>query len=65
VHQKDTERLKSGDLTPGDFENYIKPFCKVVIPVYNNRVGIATARRVENVVEEVFVKGNFVTDYVK
>jgi hypothetical protein len=57
--------MKSGDLTPGDFENYVKPFGKVVIPVYNNRVGIATARRVENVVEEVFVKGNFVTDYVK
>ena len=65
VHQKDTERMKSGDLMPGDFENYVKPFGKVVIPVYNNRVGIATARRVENVVEEVFVKGNFVTDYIK
>jgi superfamily II DNA or RNA helicase len=65
VHQKDSERMQSGELIPGDFENYVKPFGKVVIPVYNNRVGIATARRVENVVEEVFVKGNFVADYVK
>jgi hypothetical protein len=65
VHQKDTERMKNGDLTPGDFDNYVKPFGKVVIPVYNNRVGIATARRVESVVQEVFVNGNFVADYVK
>jgi hypothetical protein len=65
VHQKDSERMQSGDLIPGDFDNYVKPFGKVVIPVYNNRVGIATARRVENVVNEVFVKGNFVADYVK
>jgi hypothetical protein len=33
--------------------------------VYDNKVGISTARRVENVVDEVFVKGNFVADYVK
>jgi hypothetical protein len=65
VNPQDTARMKSGELIPGDFANYIKPFGKVVIPVYNNRVGIATARRVENVVEEVFVKGNFVADYVK
>ncbi len=65
VNPKDTERMKSGELTPGDFDNYIKPFGKLVIPVYNNKVGIATARRVENVVNEVFVKGNFVADYVK
>jgi late competence protein required for DNA uptake (superfamily II DNA/RNA helicase) len=65
VNPEDTERMKNGDLTPGDFENYIKPFGKVVIPVYSNKVGIATARRVENVINEVFVKGNFVADYVK
>lgn len=65
VNPEDTERMKNGDLTPGDFENYIKSFGKVVIPVYNNRVGIATARRVENVVNEVFTKGSFVVDYVK
>jgi hypothetical protein len=33
--------------------------------VYNNKVGIATARRVQNVVDEVFVKGNFVADVIK
>jgi hypothetical protein len=65
VSPEDTERMKTGDLIPGDFENYAKPFGKVVIPVYDNKVGISTARRVENVVDEVFVKGNFVADYVK
>jgi superfamily II DNA or RNA helicase len=65
VHPEDTARMKSGELVPGDFPNYLKPFGKVVIPVYNNKVGIATARRVENVVNEVFVKGNFVADVIK
>jgi hypothetical protein len=57
--------MKSGELVPGDFSNYIKSFGKVVIPVYNNKVGIATARRVQNVIDEVFVKGNFVADVIK
>jgi superfamily II DNA or RNA helicase len=65
VHPEDTARMKSGELNPGDFDNYLKPFGKVVVPVYNNKVGIATARRVQNVVDEVFVKGNFVADVIK
>jgi superfamily II DNA or RNA helicase len=65
VNPDDTARMKSGELERGDFSNYIKPFGKVVIPVYNNKVGIATARRVQNVVDEVFVKGNFVADIIK
>jgi hypothetical protein len=65
VHPEDTARMKSGELEPGDFSNYLKPFGKVVIPVYDNKVGIATARRVQNVVDEVFVKGNFVADVIK
>lgn len=65
VSSEDSDRIKSGELSPGDFDNYVKPFGKVVIPVYNNRVGIATAQRVQNVVNEIFVKGNYVADYVK
>lgn len=65
VNPEDIARMKSGELTPGDFPNYLKPFGKVVIPVYNNKVGIPTARRVQNVVNEVFVKGNFVADVIK
>jgi len=65
VHPEDTARMKSGELIAGDFSNYIKPFGKVVIPVYSNKVGVATASRVRNVVDEVFVKGNFVADIIK
>lgn len=65
VDPEDTSRMKSGELTPGDFSNYIKPFGKVVIPTYENKVGNATAQRVNAVVNEVFVEGNFVADYVK
>lgn len=64
VNPEDTARMKSGDLCPGDFSNYIKPFGKVVVPVYSNKVGIATARRVQHVVDEVFIKGNFVADVI-
>jgi superfamily II DNA or RNA helicase len=65
VHPEDAARMKSGELIAGDFDNYLKPFGKVVIPVYSNKVGVATARRVQNVVDEVFVKGNIVADVIK
>ena len=64
VHPEDTARMQSGELIPGDLDNYLKGFGKVVIPVYNNKVGVATARRVQNVVDEVFVKGNYVADVI-
>lgn len=62
---EDTARIRSGDLIPGDFDNYLKPFGKVVVPVYNNKVGIQTARRVNTIIDEIFVKGNFVCDTIK
>jgi superfamily II DNA or RNA helicase len=65
VHPDDTERMKNGELSPGDFDNYMKPFGKILVPTYDNKVGRATAKRVDEVVEEVFMKGNFVADYVK
>jgi hypothetical protein len=65
VHPEDTARMKSGELEPGDFDNYYKSFGKIVIPVYDNKAGIATARRVQHVIDEVFVKGNFVADIIE
>jgi superfamily II DNA or RNA helicase len=65
VNPEDTERMKNGELTPGDFSNYVKPYGKVVVPVYSNSVGNATSKRVNDVVEEVFMKGEYVVDYVK
>ena len=35
-----------------------------MIPDYSDRAGIATARRVENVINEIFVKGNYVADMI-
>ena len=65
VNPEDTKRMQSGELTPGDFDNYLKPYGKIVIPTYSNKVGIGTAKKVNEVVDEVFVKGNFVVDYTK
>jgi hypothetical protein len=64
VHPEDTSRMQSGELIPGDFDNYQKPYGKVIIPVYSNKSGIATAKRVENVINEIFVKGNYVSDMI-
>lgn len=65
VAPEDTERMKTGELTPGDFDNYSKPFGKVVVPVYTNKVGVATVKRVDTVVDEIFVQGRFVADVIK
>jgi superfamily II DNA or RNA helicase len=65
VNPEDTKRMQSGELSPGDFDNYLKPYGKIVIPTYSNKVGVATSNRVNEVVKEVFVQGNFVVDYVK
>jgi hypothetical protein len=64
VHPEDTSRMQSGELTPGDFDNYQKPYGKVVIPVYSNRDGSNIACRVQNVISEIFVKGNYVADMI-
>lgn len=64
VHPNDTARIQSGELIAGDFDNYHKPYGKIVIPVYSNRAGIATAQKVNNVINEIFVKGNYVADLI-
>lgn len=56
LHQDDVNRMKSGELIPGDLDNYTKSFGMIHVPVYSN-VGIATARRLQSIVDTVFIDG--------
>ena len=55
LDKSDAARLKSGELKPQS-EGFKKPFGKMFVPVYNN-VGISTEKRLQNVVDTIFIKG--------
>ena len=57
LHKDDASKIANGSLKPSiNGTNYIKPFGKMFVPVYNN-VGIGTERRLNSVVETIFHKG--------
>ena len=56
LHLDDVKRIQQGTLTPGNLQEYTKSFGFVHVPVYSN-VGIATVKRLQNVVDTVFVEG--------
>ena len=56
LHHDDAAGLRSGAIQPGALDSYTKSFGLVCIPVYS-KVGIATARSVQAVVDTIFQKG--------
>jgi predicted helicase len=56
LHHDDATKLRSGAIRPGALNTYTKSFGLVCIPVYS-KVGIATARSVQTVVDTIFEKG--------
>ena len=56
LHADDARRLSEGTLIPGQFENYHKAYGFVHVPVYSN-TGIATAKKLQAVVDTIFVQG--------
>ena len=56
LHHDDAAKLRSGAIQPGNLSQYSKSFGLVCIPVYS-KVGIATARAVQSVVDTIFEKG--------
>jgi superfamily II DNA or RNA helicase len=64
LSHSDTERIDNGELTPGDYNNYHKPFGEIIIPVYRN-YGKNIEEQVDNVITEVFTNGNYVYDTIK
>jgi superfamily II DNA or RNA helicase len=56
LHHDDAKGLRDGSIQPGNLSQYTKSFGLVCIPVYS-KVGIATARSVQAVVDTIFLKG--------
>ena len=56
LHHDDAKGLCDGRIQPGNLSQYSKSFGLVCIPVYS-KVGIATARAVQSVVDTIFEKG--------
>jgi len=56
LHHDDAKGLRDGLIQPGNLSEYSKSFGLVCIPVYS-KVGIATARSVQAVVDTIFERG--------
>ena len=56
LHHDDAKGLRDGLIQPGALDQYSKSFGLVCVPVYS-KVGIATARAVQSVVDTIFEKG--------
>lgn len=56
MHKQDYQDIQSGLIVPGDFSKYRKPCGVVSVPVKNN-YGDAIARRLQAIVDAIFVRG--------
>jgi superfamily II DNA or RNA helicase len=56
LHTDDARRLSEGTLIPGQLKNYHKAYGFVHVPVYSN-TGITTAKKLQAVVNTIFVQG--------
>ena len=56
LHTDDAKRLSEGTLVPGQLKDYHKAYGFVHVPVYSN-TGITTARKLQSVVDTIFVHG--------
>jgi superfamily II DNA or RNA helicase len=56
LHLDDIKKIQNGTLIPGNLNEYTKSFGLVHVPVYNN-VGISTVKRLQNIVDTVFIEG--------
>ena len=64
LHPDDSKRLSEGTLTAGKTEDYVKSYGFIHVPVYSN-TGIATAQRLQNVADTIFVQGEPAVSTIK
>ena len=64
LHKDDAAGLRSGTITPGALDQYTKSFGLVCVPVFD-KVGISTAKKIQNVVDIVFEQGDAAVSVVK
>jgi hypothetical protein len=60
VSQEDRSAMQNKQLQPGQFEFYNKPYGKIIIPV-SNGYGNQIAKKIQMLVDVVFVQGETVT----
>jgi hypothetical protein len=66
LHHQDAADMRSGAIPAGQYQLYRKPFGKVVIPTYeNDKVGIATAKKVQRALDVVFQQGEVCETIIK
>ncbi len=56
LHLDDIKKIQNGQIQAGDLNSYTKSFGMIHVPVYSN-TGISTVRRLQSVVDTVFVEG--------
>ena len=56
LDKRDSEGIASGSITPGKFSCYHKPTGFVTVPVHSNH-GAAVVKRLQRIVDEIFIKG--------
>jgi superfamily II DNA or RNA helicase len=64
IHKEDANKITSGELRVGDYDNYKKPCGLVVLPVYDDKSKMI-ADAVENVIHKSFVLGETVTQEIE
>ena len=63
LHKDDIDGLKCGKIEAGNLSQYTKPVGICIVPV-TTKVGISTAKRLRNVVETIFVEGDYAKEVV-
>jgi superfamily II DNA or RNA helicase len=56
MNRQDYQDIQNGLINPGDFKSYRKPSGVIAVPVENN-YGASIAKRLQNVVNHIFVEG--------
>jgi superfamily II DNA or RNA helicase len=64
LHLDDIKGIQSGQIKAGDLDAYTKSFGLIHVPVYSN-TGISTVRRLQSVVDTVFVEGEPAISVIK
>ena len=63
LHPKDAKDIATGVIPRGNLQLYRKPTGYVTVPIHRNH-GKNTVKRLQRVVDEIFVKGIPATAYV-
>ena len=67
LHHEDAKGMREGSIPAGQYQLYRKPFGKVIIPVMtdSDKVGITTAKKVQNALDIVFQQGEVCETVIK